>query len=193
MKPGRAYRADFSARTDGKTGGQFKIVSVPAGEKAWSKQSKYLKRLELTDADWKTYSFEFDVPRIEDRWFYLILQPNTFRKAGQWVEFDDITMTPLPPKSPKPARKPKFATPKPGNLLHNGGFEFGLARAVDGFSNLSISGVDSRKVLNSTLDDLLPLAKNLNRFNNDPVAYFSRNGTKDKYDVIILNPGEPDS
>lgn len=82
---------------------------------------------------------------------------------------------------------------KPGKILFVGRAEFGLSQAVDVFPNLSVTSVDSRKVLNSTLDQHLPVVPTTNRLNNDPVAYFSQNGIEDKYDIIILNPGEPDS
>jgi len=78
-------------------------------------------------------------------------------------------------------------------ILFVGRTEFGFAQAVCAFPNLSVTAVDSRKVLNSTLDQHLPVVSGINRLNNDPVAYFSRNEIKDKYDIIIINPGEPDS
>lgn len=88
---------------------------------------------------------------------------------------------------------PLLYYPEARRVLFIGRAEFGLSQMADSFPGLSVTAVDSRREISVMLDGLLPAAKNLVRIDNDPVRFLSRAASLTKYDLIILNPGEPDN
>jgi len=81
--------------------------------------------------------------------------------------------------------------PDSKKILYIGRAEFGLMQLADSLGDISLSALDPRLKLSDAIDNLFPTAKNLNRIHDDQLAYFIRYRAVTKYDLIILNPGEP--
>jgi len=88
---------------------------------------------------------------------------------------------------------PLLYHPEARRILVIGRAEFGLSQMADSFPGLSVTAVDPRKKVSVMFEGLLPAAKSLVGIDNDPVRFLSRTTSLTKYDLIILNPGEPDN
>ena len=143
----------------------------------------------LEKARYKSYQVEksFDTPYghqtilFKDNAFAL-LTDNTVEAT-----FPDLSRSEnllIPPFLYKPYAK---------NVLFIGRAEFGIMQLADSLSNVKLMAVDPRKSLSAVLDRLVPDRSRIVRFDDDPLAFFSHHSVLNKYDIIILNPGEPDN
>jgi spermidine synthase len=81
--------------------------------------------------------------------------------------------------------------PQSRNILYVGRPEFGLTQLADSFPNIKITSLDPRWELSKKLDEILPLSPNINRIEADPLAFLMRTEIISKYDIIIVNAGQP--
>jgi len=86
---------------------------------------------------------------------------------------------------------PLLYKPESRNILYIGRAEFGVMQLADSLDNIKLSALDPRLTLSPVIDGLIPRSDLLHRIHDDPLAYFIRRRPVGKYDVIILNPGEP--
>ncbi len=111
-----------------------------------------------------------------DRTLALITDNTTEAVYPDWAAAENRL---LPPLAYRPG-----AT----RLLYVGRPEFGAAQLADSLSELSLTSVDPRSRLSGVLGDYLPVPKAMARANDDPLAFFSRRHTGDRFDIVILNP-----
>ena len=88
---------------------------------------------------------------------------------------------------------PFLYKPDSKNVLYIGRVEFGVMQLADSLSNVKLSALDPRKKLSEVLNEIIPEVGNINRIDNDQLSYFLKHRLISKYDIIILNPGEPDN
>jgi len=88
---------------------------------------------------------------------------------------------------------PLIYRPDAKKILYIGRTELGIMQLADSFPNLKITAIDPRNQLTPELDKILSPSPNIQRIDDDPVAFFSRRNAITKYDIIIINSGEPDN
>jgi spermidine synthase len=88
---------------------------------------------------------------------------------------------------------PLLYRPASRNILYIGRAELGIAQLASNLPYLKITALDSRAALSQALDRAVPDRGNIIRIDNDPVSFFSRSAIIDRYDIIIINPGEPNN
>lgn len=88
---------------------------------------------------------------------------------------------------------PFLYKPNSKNILYIGRAEFGVMQLIDSLSNVKLSALDPRKKLSEVLNEVIPEVGNINRIDSDQLSYFLKHCLISKYDIIILNPGEPDN
>jgi spermidine synthase len=88
---------------------------------------------------------------------------------------------------------PLLYYPEAQDILFIGRAEFGLMQLADTISNLKITALDPRKLLSTSLAKIFGVSPNLLRLDDEPVTYFSKASSLIKYDIIIIDPGEPDN
>lgn len=89
---------------------------------------------------------------------------------------------------------PLLYSPQAQSVLYIGRIELGIMQLADNFPNLKITTLDPREQLSYALDRVLsPEKRVFQRLVDDPVAFLARRNVLTKYDIIILNCGEPDN
>ncbi len=88
---------------------------------------------------------------------------------------------------------PLIYNPTASKILFVGRAEFGAAQLADALRMRSISAVDPRTKLTSVIGDFMSPVTAYHIYNNDPVAFFKKRAALDNFDIIVINPGEPDS
>jgi predicted membrane-bound spermidine synthase len=78
-------------------------------------------------------------------------------------------------------------------VLYIGRAEFGVNNLARHFPGIEITAVDQRSQLDMVLDSLMPGSTPNARLVADPVAYLSHIVGAVTYDIMIINPGEPDN
>jgi spermidine synthase len=88
---------------------------------------------------------------------------------------------------------PLLYHPDARHILYIGRPEFGVAQLADTLRGMRITALDPRKKLTPILDNIIPIPKNTTLIQDDPIAYLTTHSTTPRYDIIIVNAGEPDS
>ena len=88
---------------------------------------------------------------------------------------------------------PLLYKPDATTILVFGRAEFSVSQLSDSFPNLQITAVDPRATLSPVIDQVVPTTGSLRRINDDPVSFLARRSQEEYYDIIILQPGEPDT
>jgi spermidine synthase len=88
---------------------------------------------------------------------------------------------------------PLLYFPEARDILYIGRAELGVMQLADSIPGLKITALDPRKSLSESLARIFNISPNLLRLDDDPVAYFSKASSMIKYDIIIINSGEPDN
>ncbi|MEA3296732.1 MAG: hypothetical protein U9R56_02575 [candidate division Zixibacteria bacterium] len=88
---------------------------------------------------------------------------------------------------------PLLYRPSAREILYIGRSEFGVMQLAEKLQHITITAVDARRHLSQTVDEYIPFTGTVIRRDNDPVAYFSSGSYGDTYDIIIVDPGEPDN
>jgi spermidine synthase len=85
---------------------------------------------------------------------------------------------------------PPFAyRPEAKRVLVFGLTEFGIGQLAGKLANVELTAVDPRRALSAEMDALSPDIQ-VTRITDDPVAFVLRGGTKQRFDIIIVNPGD---
>ena len=88
---------------------------------------------------------------------------------------------------------PLLYFPEARDILYIGRAELGVMQLADSISGLKVTAIDPRKSLSESLAKIFNISPNLLRLDDDPVAYFTKASSLIKYDIIIINSGEPDN
>ncbi|MEW5995376.1 MAG: hypothetical protein AB1744_13420, partial [Candidatus Zixiibacteriota bacterium] len=97
---------------------------------------------------------------------------------------------------------PLLYKPDAKEVLLIGRGELGVAQLAGTIPDLTLTTLDPRRKLSRHLDELIPCLPagrgtatdgSMERINDDPVAFFGRGHVGERYDVVIVNPGEFDS
>jgi spermidine synthase len=88
---------------------------------------------------------------------------------------------------------PLIYHPGAQEILYIGRAEFGVTQLRGFLKAVQVTAVDPRSVLTSAIEKALPAGAGIRVIADDPVAYLSRRNVSATYDIIILNPGAPDS
>ncbi len=87
---------------------------------------------------------------------------------------------------------PLLYHPEAKRILFVGRAEFGVFDLASSL-NLDLTALDPRESLNGLFDRLFPSVSNRQRIDDDPVSYLSGGSAFDRYDIIILDTGEPNN
>ncbi len=79
------------------------------------------------------------------------------------------------------------------NILFLGRSEFGIMQLADSLPDIKIVALDPRRSLSGYIDETIPFSGNVVRKDDDQVSFFRSFRMTDKYDIIIINAGEPDN
>jgi hypothetical protein len=88
---------------------------------------------------------------------------------------------------------PLLYKPDAVNVLFIGRIEFGIMQLAKQLGNLSITSIDPRKLLSESIDNIITYESEASRKESDPISFITKSSLLSKYDIIILNPGEPDN
>jgi spermidine synthase len=88
---------------------------------------------------------------------------------------------------------PLLYRPQARNILFMGRAELGIMQLAEKFPDIKITAIDQRDQLSSLLDSNIKSSGKINRLDDDPVAFLAKRSFLIKYDIIIINGGEPDS
>ncbi|MFZ5979201.1 MAG: fused MFS/spermidine synthase, partial [Candidatus Zixiibacteriota bacterium] len=88
---------------------------------------------------------------------------------------------------------PLIYNPEAADILLIGQAEFGPAQLAEKLMNIQLTALDPRHMLSEMISQYLPESNRLRRLYRDPIAYISDSSTDDRYDIIVLNVGEPDN
>ncbi len=88
---------------------------------------------------------------------------------------------------------PLLFKPEAENILFIGRAEFGIMQLCDSFPGIKLTAIDPRRLLSYELNDIFTIFDNINRIDSDPVRFFRKGNLLNKYDIVILAIGEPDS
>jgi len=85
---------------------------------------------------------------------------------------------------------PPFAyKPEAKRVLVFGRTEFGIEQLAGKLANIELTTVDPRRMLSSEMD-VLSSGIQVTRVTDDPLAFVLRGGTEQRFDMIIVNPGD---
>jgi hypothetical protein len=88
---------------------------------------------------------------------------------------------------------PPFAyKPEAKRVLVFGRIEFGIEQLVAKLANTELTAVDPRRMLSSETDVSSPNIR-VTKVTDDPLAFVLRGGTGQRFDMIIVNPGDFES
>ncbi len=125
LVPDTRYRVIWKGRTDGKAGGVVEIMSYPVGiDNPWAKEWKKIETKKFSPAVWTEYSFEFKTPPDPGLDICLKLYATNYHTLESWVCFDDLKLERIETDG-LPDSEKALCVPT-GNMIVNGGFEFGL-------------------------------------------------------------------
>lgn len=88
---------------------------------------------------------------------------------------------------------PLCYNPVPTHPLFVGRPEFGVAQLAEGIIPTKLAAVDARPRLTGILEDALPSVSNTHWYYDDPVSFFSRKNPFTRYDIIMIDAGQPDN
>ncbi|MEW5924435.1 MAG: hypothetical protein AB1746_10640, partial [Candidatus Zixiibacteriota bacterium] len=88
---------------------------------------------------------------------------------------------------------PFLYKPNSKNILYIGRAEFGVMQLADSLTGVKLSALDPRKRLTEVINEIIPSTQSINKINTDQLSYFLKRRLISKYDIIVLNPGEPDN
>lgn len=88
---------------------------------------------------------------------------------------------------------PLLYHPEAKRVLFIGRAEFGVAKLAESFPGLSFSALDRRGRLHEHLATVLPDESAVARIDDDPMRYLTRIDPSMRFDIIILDAGEPDN
>jgi len=89
---------------------------------------------------------------------------------------------------------PLLYHPDAGRVLYIGRAEFGAAQLAETVGDINFIALDPRESLTDALHDVTVLpAGGFVTTHDDPIAYLTTSSVMSGYDIIIVNPGEPDS
>lgn len=83
--------------------------------------------------------------------------------------------------------------PEAERILYIGRVEFGVGRLAAGLPDVSLVSLDPRAELDDIIDEVIPGEDNVAEITDDQISYFRQAAAVSRYDVIVLNAGEPDS
>jgi spermidine synthase len=83
--------------------------------------------------------------------------------------------------------------PAAHEILFIGRCEFGVAQLAGALPGVMLTAVDPRRALTTALDRILPLPTTVTRIDDDPMAFVARIQESQKYDIIVINAGDPDN
>jgi len=127
VEPGKSYRLRLSCKTDGKVGGKVQIHGFrPGADSIWGEGYWVLADGVLVLPRWQEYTFEFTAPDIPDakKKVVILLGTSAWREAGTSVYYDDLVLEPIDAPAKRAGAVPVGSAS--GNMVLNGGFEFGL-------------------------------------------------------------------
>ena len=79
------------------------------------------------------------------------------------------------------------------NILYIGRPEFGIMQLADSLPRIKISSVDPRKLVSERLDERIKFSGKILRIDDDPVAFVAKGSNLSRYDIIIVDAGDPDN
>lgn len=88
---------------------------------------------------------------------------------------------------------PLLYKPESRDILYIGRSEFGVRQLADSLSETKLTALDPRKQLSSAIDGVIPFDVSILRVNDDQLSFFAESNSVSGYDIIILNPGDPDN
>lgn len=88
---------------------------------------------------------------------------------------------------------PMLYHPRAHRILYIGRPEFGIAQLADSLRTIRVTALDPRGKLTAVLNNIIPAQENDVIVQDDPVAYLTTHSIMPRYDIIIVNAGEPDS
>ncbi len=88
---------------------------------------------------------------------------------------------------------PLIYNPGAKKLLFLGRAEFGVAQLAAALPKLEITQVDPRAKLTPAIAHAVEGGGSVRRYDGDPISYLSKNDAAAEYDIIVVNPGEPDN
>lgn len=112
----------------------------------------------------------------------ILLTDNTVEAV--WPDYETAENLLIPPLLYKPEAE---------NILVIGRTEMGIMQLAESLPDLKITAVDPRYLLTETLDEFYPPDNNIIRIHDDPIAYSADRNIYSRYDIIIINQGEPDN
>lgn len=88
---------------------------------------------------------------------------------------------------------PLLYRPNAEEILMIGRAEFGVSQLVDSLPGVHLTMIDPRSSLSSRMSHLIPSATEVDRIEDDVIAYFTNTDLADRYDMIIFNTGPLDN
>jgi spermidine synthase len=88
---------------------------------------------------------------------------------------------------------PMLYYPSAKRILYIGRPEFGVAQLADSLQTVRVTALDPRGKLTAVLGNIIPTQGNDVVIQDDPMAYLTTHSVMPRYDIIIVNVGEPDS
>ncbi|MCK4607059.1 MAG: hypothetical protein KAU35_07175 [candidate division Zixibacteria bacterium] len=88
---------------------------------------------------------------------------------------------------------PLLYRPAARDVLLIGRTEFGVAQLARRWPQLELTALDPRWALSHAVDDVIRFEGGGIRRDDDPVSYLVGRGAAERFDVIIVPPGEPDN
>ncbi len=88
---------------------------------------------------------------------------------------------------------PLLYQPEARSILYVGRPELGVLQLAEASGDLTITVLDPRRALTERLADHIAGVANGRWIHDDPVRYFARRDNRDRYDIIIIDIGEPGS
>lgn len=88
---------------------------------------------------------------------------------------------------------PLLYHPEAQTVLYVGRSEFGAARLAGNLPSVTVTALDPRGKVTAVLERIIPAEASVEVIEDDAVSYFSAGNALNRFDIIILNPGEPDN
>ena len=88
---------------------------------------------------------------------------------------------------------PLLIKPDAKNILYIGRAEFGLMQLCDSFPYIDLTTIDPRQILTNELKSQFVFPQNTRVLTSDPVKLFKDGSLLSRFDIVILNAGNPDN